>query len=65
VTYSYLERQFEAGAAIKVTRLTKNFDFNRLQDHHGQKSVPLFLIDGKKNLRVVPTAEAGDAADRR
>jgi hypothetical protein len=44
---------------IKVTKLTDAFDFDAFRHHHGDKAVPLFVLDDARGLSVLtPDAPA-------
>ena len=51
-TYGYLTGQFAAGASVKTTELTEEFDYEAFQAHYGQSALPLFLIDQNGKLTV-------------
>ena len=51
-TYAYLDDRFEAGAVVKRTPLTKEFDLTSYHDLYGADAIPLFLIDEKRQLHV-------------
>jgi NhaP-type Na+/H+ or K+/H+ antiporter len=55
ITYSYLSKRFSAGAVIKTTNLTEDFDFDSFKTHYGEAAVPLFLVDQNGNLSVFTT----------
>lgn len=55
MTYNYLMDLFRQGAVVKSTRLTKTFDYADFQQRHGQRAIPLFLIDKKGNLDIYTT----------
>ena len=44
ITYSYLSRQFEAGAAIENFKLTEDFDYDDFKDCYDKAATPLFLV---------------------
>lgn len=50
-TFSYLSEKFAAGAAIKTTDITSEFDYEAFLQEHGP-SLPLFSIDSHHNLTV-------------
>ncbi len=52
-TYAYLDDRFEAGAVVKRTPLTKEFDLTSYHDLYGADAIPLFLIDEKRQLHVL------------
>ncbi len=49
ITYAYLTTRFAAGAVIKTTSLTEEFDYDAFQAYYGETAVPLFLIDSNDN----------------
>lgn len=51
VTYDKLRRALDAGGAIKVTKLTAQFDYNAFKRGHGENTVPLFVITEPHRLR--------------
>jgi NhaP-type Na+/H+ or K+/H+ antiporter len=52
ITYAYLTARFAAGAVIKTTSLTEEFDYDAFQAYYGETAVPLFLIDSNDNLVI-------------
>jgi NhaP-type Na+/H+ or K+/H+ antiporter len=56
VTYGYLARRFALGALIKKTKLTEEFDYEAFLEHHGECTLPLFLVTEAGKL-VVFTSE--------
>ncbi len=55
VTYNYLSKRFQAGAVLKVTKLTQEFDFKAYLDQHGPSVTPLFLIDTDGTISIFTT----------
>ncbi len=53
MTYNQLTSRFAAGAVIKTTSLTEEFDYNAFQAYYGETVVPLFVIEQNGNLVVV------------
>lgn len=51
-TYAYLDDRFGAGAVVKRTMLTKEFDLNAYRQLYGPQAIALFLIDEKRSLHV-------------
>ena len=47
-TYTSLARRFSSGAAVKVTELTEEFNYEAFNEYYGDNALPLFLIDGVK-----------------
>lgn len=56
ITYTYLTARFAAGAVIKTTSLTEEFDYDAFQAHYRETAIPLFLIDQNDNL-IIFTAD--------
>ncbi|MAH22161.1 MAG: hypothetical protein CMO12_05060 [Thaumarchaeota archaeon] len=56
ITYTYLTARFAAGAVIKATSLTEEFDYDAFQAYYGETAVSLFLIDQSDNL-IIFTAD--------
>ncbi len=56
VTHDHLSRMFEAGATVKATRITEQFDYAAFREMYGDSAVPLFVISEDGALSVV-TAE--------
>jgi hypothetical protein len=52
ITYSQLSSRVAAGAVIKTTSLTDDFDYDAFQGHYGGLAVPLFLVDKNGDLTV-------------
>lgn len=52
VTYGHLASRFAAGAVIKTTSLSAEFDYDAFQGHYGKTAIPLFLIEQNGNLVV-------------
>jgi NhaP-type Na+/H+ or K+/H+ antiporter len=51
-TYDHLTKKFVSGAAIKITELTTEFDYDAFQAYYGDKAIPLFLIDQNGKLAI-------------
>lgn len=51
-TYTYLTSRFAAGAVIKKTALTEEFDYEAFQKLYGAAAVPLLLISQNGELTV-------------
>ncbi len=47
-----LTELFASGAAIKTTKLTKEFDYEDFQNHYNGQATPLLLIEENWNLQV-------------
>ncbi|MHC4971810.1 MAG: cation:proton antiporter [Planctomycetota bacterium] len=48
--YSVLDERVAAGATVKATGLTEQFDFDAWRDKHGADAVPLLLLNGEGKL---------------
>jgi NhaP-type Na+/H+ or K+/H+ antiporter len=55
MTYPVLSERCAAGAVLKKTPLTKEFDYGAFQARYGAAAIPLFLIDSSGNLMVWTT----------
>jgi NhaP-type Na+/H+ or K+/H+ antiporter len=53
--YSVLDERVAAGAGVKATKLTEQFDFAAWREKHGADAVPLVLVDGEGRLTVGTT----------
>lgn len=51
VTYNHLSQRFGGKATVKVTKLTREFDFQDFLEKQGGKAIPLFRID-EGNIQV-------------
>ena len=56
-SYAHLSEQFEAGAEIRKTRLTEEFDYDAFQAHYGGTDIPLFVINEEHSLGVYTTEQ--------
>ncbi len=52
-TYEYLTSRFRAGAIVKRTPLTDEFDYSDYRNMYGSSAIPLFVITDDGDLRVV------------
>lgn len=52
LTYAELSQRFEAGATLKVTRLSQEFNYSAFQERYGNRAIPLFLIDKGRKLSI-------------
>ena len=52
MTFSYLSARLAAGAIIKETPLTEEFDFAAYRQYYGKSAIPLFFIDEKQDLHI-------------
>ena len=53
ITYPYLTERYFAGAIVKSTKLSKEFDYSAFQKYYGESAVPLFCITGENILTVI------------
>jgi NhaP-type Na+/H+ or K+/H+ antiporter len=51
-TYNSLARWFAAGAVLKKTELTQEFDYDAFEAYYGDTAIPLFLIDQNNKLVI-------------
>jgi hypothetical protein len=51
-TYNSLARWFAAGAVLKKTELTQEFDYDAFKAYYGDTAIPLFLIDQNNKLVI-------------
>ena len=56
LTYAALTERLASGAVLQKTQLTQEFDYSAFQARYGATALPLFLVDGAKNL-IVGTAQ--------
>lgn len=54
-TYSYLDERFAAGAIVKTTTITDEFDLAAFRERYGESAVILFTISEAGRLTVVTT----------
>jgi hypothetical protein len=52
-TYSYMMARGREGAVVKKTPLTQEFDFAAYRAMYGPSALPMFVIAGDRELRVV------------
>jgi len=52
MTHGRIEQRFNAGATIKRTTLTREFDYEAFRRHYGDKAVPLFLVTESGALQI-------------
>ena len=52
ITQSYLRQQLEAGATIKTTPLTTEFDYEAFRELYSEAALPLFLITASGQLHI-------------
>ena len=58
MTDAELERRFTAGATVKATPLSEEFDFAAFQSLYGESAVPLFVVTETGKLKVVTADQA-------
>lgn len=56
-SFSRLAGMFEAGAELKVTRLSDEFGYQDFLDHYGERARPLFIVRGERKLEPVALQE--------
>ncbi len=56
MSYAYLIARLEAGAVVKATKLTQEFEYEAFQSLYGKAAIPLFLVKESGDL-VVFTAD--------
>ncbi len=54
-TFDHLEARFEAGAEIKVTKLTPEFDERAYRELYGSSAIPLFVILSNGLIQLAAT----------
>ncbi|MBI4179988.1 cation:proton antiporter [bacterium] len=52
ITHSEISRRYAEGARIKLTPITREFDYETFQKTYKDNAAPLFLIDRDKRLKV-------------
>ena len=52
-THEYLSGRIRAGAVIKKTPLTEEFDFDAFTAHYGESAIPLFILSESKIVTVM------------
>ena len=52
-TFRRLSNRWSAGARIKTTSLTEEFDWNAFRSHHGESAVPLFLVNEAGKIQII------------
>lgn len=52
LTYARLAQRFAAGAVVKTTPLTDEFDYDDFREMYGERAVLLFVVDEAGNLLV-------------
>jgi len=56
-TLPYLAQRFEAGAALEIFRLTKEFDYETFIECYGKSAIPMFLLDKDGDLHLFTVEE--------
>jgi len=51
-TLPYLAQRFEAGASIKIFRLTEKFDYEDFKSCYGKSAMPMFLVGEHGDLHI-------------
>jgi NhaP-type Na+/H+ or K+/H+ antiporter len=65
-TYREMERRYDAGARLRRTRLSEEFEIEDFVNKHGNRAIPLFLIQNDGTRLYVfatdgkPTSKPGD-----
>ena len=57
-SYARLSEQFEAGAEIRKTPLTEEFDYAAFQTRYGGTAIPLFVSSAGQHLTVYTTEKS-------
>lgn len=55
-TYAKIAARYEAGAVVKQTPLTEEFDYNKFRSHYGEAALPLFAIRDSREVVVFVSA---------
>jgi len=55
-TYDYLSVRFQAGAVIKKTPLTDEFDFDAFTAHYGESAIPMLTLSESGAVTVLAAA---------
>jgi NhaP-type Na+/H+ or K+/H+ antiporter len=53
LTHDRLAERFNAGATIKRTTLTREFDYDAFVKHYGDNAIPLFLVSENGTVQVI------------
>ncbi|MGN6625509.1 MAG: cation:proton antiporter [Tepidisphaeraceae bacterium] len=53
LTYDALQDRLRQGAVVKVTKLTKEFDYSAYRAMHADQVVPLFILNERHELTVI------------
>jgi hypothetical protein len=56
--FEAIEGRWLAGARVKATRLTAEFDFEKFLAHYGETALPLFVVSGSGKVAVATRAAA-------
>ena len=51
-TFDGMDGRFEHGAIIKNTKITKEFDYQKYLELYGHDTIPLFIINAKRELFI-------------
>ena len=57
-SYANLSNQFEAGAEIRKTPLTEEFNYEAFQARYGGTAIPLFVSSGDQGLSVYTSEQS-------
>lgn len=52
-TFSYMQERFAAGATVKATNLSDEFDYAAYREQHGADALPLFIVPAPERLSIV------------
>jgi NhaP-type Na+/H+ or K+/H+ antiporter len=65
VTFAALASKVASGFVAKATKLSEQFDYDAFLAEYGEGALPLFVINGQRNLTVLRSAEglAPEAGD--
>lgn len=67
LNYTFLDEQFQRGAAIRSTPLTPQFTYQELQAEYNSRAIPLFAVGPRNKLTIFtednqPTPQPGQTA---
>jgi NhaP-type Na+/H+ and K+/H+ antiporter len=57
-TYGKLLERLDHGAAVKVTKLTKEFDYAAFRARHGASAIPMFVLSDDGRVTVIAAEKA-------
>lgn len=58
LTYDRCRELLEAGAVVKTTALTREFDYDAFREAHDTEAVPLFIVQENGRIRVAADEES-------